>query len=235
MKIIKKDLITWFTVLFLLSIFIINISYSGEECKYQGKISQCLEANKSKTTRSIEDFVCIIWNEADITYQVILDEKFKEVDDKIEKYLDDLEKNKSFYFWKDAKASYLDWVDAIEKKLAINWEFFKEFKKLCWTEIIQDAISCSETKSTPVIKAKDFFNSNWVTCMSLVTVKLYIARQVAFNILHLNKGAVRKDEHKEYVKEERSKYDKLLESMNINSWYMERVMKKWPSKTYNAH
>jgi hypothetical protein len=42
--------------------------------------------------RTIEDFVCISGNKVDITIQVILDEKFKEIDEKIEDYLLRMEK-----------------------------------------------------------------------------------------------------------------------------------------------
>jgi hypothetical protein len=36
------------------------------------------------------------------------------------------------------------------------------------------------------------------------------------------------------MQEERTKYDKLLEIVMVNVWFLERIWKKWPSKTKSA-
>ena len=240
----KKYLISCFLILVLLRILIVNTSYSDTGCNYQGKINKCISANLDWSYRAIEDFICVksdnvkkgVLFDEKIAYQVILDEKFTEIDEDIDKYLDWLEKNKSFYFWKDAKVSYLEWIDTIEKKLWHFWEFWEKFKETCGVDIISETISCSEFNSVSIDESKGFFNNNGSDCMQLAETKLYIAKQVAFNILHLNKYAVRKDEHKSYVKKEKIKYEELIDSANVvNKWYMERVLKKWPSKTLNPH
>lgn len=257
MKKRKKYLVFWFISLLILSVFIINISYSEEEwCSYQWKINECLAANLDWSYRAIEEFVCIksdnvkenveegVLYDEKIAYQIILDEKFTKIDDKIEEYLDWLEKNKSKYFWKNAQKSYIEWVDDIERKLAIQWEFREMFYKECSVKsndgswdwwIINDLISCSKYNSISINNARNLLSNNWGDCMGLATVKLYIARQVALNILPLNKYQVRKDEHKLFVKQERTKYDKLIDLINVNLWYMERILKTWPSKTFRAH
>jgi hypothetical protein len=38
-----------------------------------------------------------------------------------------------------------------------------------------------------------------------------------------------------YDQEIRTKYDKVIDLMMINLWYIERVWRKWPSKTKNAY
>jgi hypothetical protein len=38
-----------------------------------------------------------------------------------------------------------------------------------------------------------------------------------------------------YDQEIRTKYDKVIDLMMINLWYLERIRKKWPSKTKNAY
>ena len=243
MKNNKKHLIFWTLSVFLISIFLLNISYSGSECEYLAKIDKCSEANKPSSSiypRSITDFICIKWSLDERIYQIVLDEKFKELDKDINKYLTDLETNKSFYFWKDAQKSYIEWVDEIERNFAIHWKYWKKYKKLCWTEwILQDVITCSDDKSTPNILSKGYLDNGdkdnpWV-CMNLAITQLYIAKAVAFNILHLNKQQVKDDEHKIYVKQERKKYDELIDSMNINTSYLDRILKKWPSKTLKPH
>ena len=69
--------------------------------------------------------------------------------------------------------------------------------------------------------------------MDLAKIKLHISRQVAYNILMLNKQQILKDERKKYVQEERTKYDKLLNAFMINLGYLGRILHKWPSKITN--
>ena len=65
-----------------------NFSYAVETCKYKDKIEECL---KSDNKLAIEEFICIAGNREQITYNIILDEKFKKIDEKADKYLADLE------------------------------------------------------------------------------------------------------------------------------------------------
>jgi hypothetical protein len=44
--------------------------------------------NSQDDIRSISDFICINGSLEEVTIQVVLDEKFKEIDKKIEKYLE---------------------------------------------------------------------------------------------------------------------------------------------------
>ena len=60
-----------------------------------------------------------------------------------------------------------------------------------------------------------------------------IFNSVAFNIMQLNKAQVSKDQKKLYDHEQRTKYNKLLDIMMINVWYIERIWQKWPSKIKN--
>lgn len=65
--------------------------------------------------------------------------------------------------------------------------------------------------------------------------KLRIYENVAINVLKLNKLSIRKDNKKTYQQENRWNYEKLIDLVNINIWYMERIWKKWPSKTKYPH
>jgi hypothetical protein len=66
--------------------------------------------------------------------------------------------------------------------------------------------------------------------MDLTRVKLSLYKQVAFDIIKLNKQQVRKDALKKYFIQQRTKYDKLLDVMMVNLGYMQRILAKWPSK-----
>jgi hypothetical protein len=50
----------------------------------------------------------------------------------------------------------------------------------------------------------------------MVLTKLSVHKQVAYDVLKLNKQQVKKDEDKLYMQEERTKYDKLLEIVMVN-------------------
>jgi hypothetical protein len=52
--------------------------------------------------------------------------------------------------------------------------------------------------------------------MDLANTKLDIYKDVAYNILKLNKDQVRKDSRKKYVKQERTMYDKITELFNVH-------------------
>ncbi|MDR0772395.1 MAG: hypothetical protein LBF15_05210 [Candidatus Peribacteria bacterium] len=58
---------------------------------------------------------------------------------------------------------------------------------------------------------------------------------MAYNIMLLNQNQVANDEKKLYDQEIRTKYDKVLDLMMINIGYVERIRKKWPSKTKNVY
>jgi hypothetical protein len=53
--------------------------------------------------------------------------------------------------------------------------------------------------------------------------------------LMLNKQQIKADDKKIYDQWQRKNYDKLLDLMMINIWYIERIWQKWPSKIQNAY
>lgn len=225
----KKILLT-FSLFFLF----LNLAFwaSGEieilDCKYSEKIKQCLSSQDSY--RTIENFVCIKWSTESIAYQIVLDDKFKEIDEEAEAYLAALEDAKDYYFWPNKKEDYTNAVNEIE---SFFWEksyFANKYKNLCWWEILAETIDCLWWKSLN-IKAKDFLTREWWDCVNLYITKLSFYKDVAYNILKLNKQQVLKDNHKLFTQQQRTKYDNLLDIIRINIWYIERIWKKWPSKT----
>lgn len=227
-----------FFIIFIL--FVNNVSAwdfdISPNCSYAGEIQSCVEANKNWTQRSIENPICInSKNKVEIAWQIILDKEFQTQDKKIENYLNSLEENKDYYFWKNAKESYLKAIDDIEAKFSFIWEYWKYYLDLCNpskpNSILVQTMDCFSGEIANS-EAKKYFLED-TNCIALAQTKLEIYKQVAYDILKLNKNQVRKDEIKKYTKSQRTKYDKLLDIIMINIGYIERLWKKWPSKTKN--
>lgn len=224
----KKILL--FIILIFWVIFLLNSSYSDENnCKYTEKINKCLE---EKNKRTIEDFVCIEWTREEVVYQIVLDEKFNELDEEINNYLLDLETKKNKYFWPEASSNYISASDEIEKKFWVYWDYWKKYNEICNISIISDAMDCQDWKSSNIVSSWFFTNTK---CIAFAETKLHIYSQVAYDILMLNKLDIMKDSSKLHLQSQRKKYDEVLDSMMINAWYMERIWKKWPSKLKNTH
>lgn len=212
-------------------------------CEYTSEIKECSSANSDHTTREIENFICIETNPEIFTYQIILDAKFKEIDERIEDFISQLEENKWYYFWKDKQESYLDAVNTIVEIYSQKWDFGQEYYNAC-NGITKEVLTCkgdssldnifwTGSSSVSITSAKDYFWDEPTLCTQLADEKLAIYKKVSYDILLLNKLQVSRDEKKLYVQEERSKYDGLLSKIMINLWYVERIWAKWPAKIKN--
>ncbi len=229
-------------VLFLL-LFLVSDQVLAEEaflvsdiCSYKWEFEECIWANKNGQARTVEDFVCISSNNYfQIMGQIILDLEFKKIDKEVDTYFKNLEDNKSYYFWKDSKEPFTSAIDLIESKFDMYWEFGEKYMQICTTgenSIVQKTMNCF-WGSIPANEASAYFFQD-TTCRNLVATKLEINKQVAYDILKLNKHQIKQDEDKLYMQTERWRYDKLLEIIMVNVGYLERIWKKWPSKTKSA-
>lgn len=236
----KKILVILFLVC-LWTIYVLNFSYWEETtCWYTEKIDACLNTTEKRALAEGDDwFVCIASeNRERVVYQIVLDEKFKEIDKLIEdEYLTTLEEAKDRFFWPDASENYINASDEIEAKFAKysqTW-YWKDYQEICWAwdwSIIIESMSCLGWESnTQVIY--DYFKAS--TCMELAEFKLYIYKQVAYDILLVNKLNVMQDSAKLHLQGERGNYDELLDAMNINEAYIDRISKKTPSFTENVY
>jgi len=239
----NKKFINYIIFIIIINIVFINFWYSAnsEECNYTCKIDICLKANKpwaSSWPLSIKDFLCIQSNDKEkITYQIILDDKFKKVDKKIENYLSKLEKEKWRYFWSQKVESPLIWINDIYKKLSSPlWEYWKEYYDLCdaWNSGSISTESIDFLWWSANIKAAKWFFAN-STCMNLAVSKLWVYRQVASDILKSNKHEARKDDRKKHTQAQKTKYDQIKDLFMINLWYLERIWSKVVEKTRNVY
>lgn len=228
----------------LLFLFLFNFVNAKEEkfivsdlCQYKSEFKECIEANKSWSTRSIDDFICLESpNYFEIMSQIILDKEFKKLDKQTSEFFKNLEENKNYYFWKDAKEPFTNAIDLLENKFWIYWEYWEKYINSCkplWEDsILSKTIDCFWW-AVPTIEWMPYFLQQ-STCKNFVMTKLEINKQIWLDVLKLNKSQIKKDEDKTYMQKERDKYDKLLEIIMVNVWYLERIWKKWPSKTKSA-
>lgn len=230
MKFLKIILI--FSILFF-CFSIVNAEETTEPtCNYKAKIDECMNAQGKP--RTISDFTCINGTKEEVTYQIILDDTFSQIDTEVEQYLWELEANKSQYFWENKEADYIEWIEEITRIFDIHGKYGKKYAQACGITLISEVQQCSQEQSVSNTGVPKYLKRN-SACMSLAQTKLAIYKKVSFNILALNKLQIRKDEHKLYVQKERGKYDKLIDSIMVNIGYLERMWAKWPSKTKDAH
>lgn len=227
-------------IFILFFLFFYNLSFWN--CEYESYINQCIEANKTWKARTIDDFVCPdTKDKIKIISQIILDLEFKKIDKEVENYLSNLEASKNKYFSEDTSKTFLQAIDEIENHFSIFWDsFWKRYYDLCnyKENILWKMMQCNlDSENKPYYtydEAKKFLWSNFL-CNNLVNVKLDIYKKISYNILQLNKHQIRNDNKKKLQQNQRTKYDKLLEIIMINIWYIERIWRKWPSKNKNAH
>lgn len=230
----KIKYIIWIICLFITSSIFSNIVY-WKSCSYSSQIEKCITENWKKATiwpKWIEDFLCIVWTPEKITYQIVLDEEFKKVDKKMDLYIEELEKNKNIYFGVNKQKTYIEWVNDIIQK---SKDFSREYNWLCSNTIIEETLSCMKDKTISIQNTKDFISNNWGACTLMIDKKIEIFRDVSFSILMLNKQQVKLDEKKLYDQWQRSNYDNLLDIMNINLSYIERIIKKTVSFISNTY
>lgn len=218
---------------FVISFFLFHTLAHANQCEYQSEIDRCVQENKNGSPRAINDFVCITSeNREEIIYQVVLDKEFKKIDDEIEKYLDNLESDKSRYFGSEKRGNYVEAVNQVTRLLGVNGVYFDRYKDVCSIDVVKKVQSC-QNWAISVFRAQQSFTES--ECGILVNTKLDLYRQAAFDILVLNKIQVREDAMKNYSIDERKKYDGLLDIMMINLSYIQRILHKWTAKIKDTY
>ena len=215
---------------------ILAADLSDMTCSYASKYNQCVQANVDGLARSIDDFVCIEqkWWWEEMLLQIILDEKFTEIDLEIEEYLENLERDKEAYFWNEPQANFLTAIDDITANFSEYWFYWQEYHTICNETINQELFTCIDKISN--IEIVSFLDKeNDGTCESLANTKLDIYRQVAYNILKINRLAIRQDDRKQYVIEQREKYSWVMQLMLNILWYLERIVNGWATKTKDPY
>jgi hypothetical protein len=167
------------------------------------------------------------WEYGDV-FQKSVDKHFWKIDTEIKIYLDNLNKEKDFCFWKNKKQDFVECINKIENKFE---EYSIKYNNIC-TKVLTDTIKKQEGGTIAAKDGENFINNTWTSlCTKMYEFKITIYRWVAYDILKRNKYQILKDENKLFTQEQRKKYNKLLDLVRINIWYIERLRKKWPSKT----
>lgn len=161
-------------------------------------------------------------------FQEATDKYFGEIDKNIEQYLTNLNKNKNHCFWKDKKQNFTECINDIEKNFN---DYSREYGLTC-IEILRSTRENNKEKIISALDASKFIDSKLPNlCTNLYEFKIRVYKSVAYEILKDNKYQILKDENKLFTQTQRRKYSDLLDLIRINLWYMERLWKKWPSKT----
>lgn len=211
-----------------------------ESCPYKSEISTCLKAVEDWTYKTIDDYTCISHNDWEfVLMNLILDKKFKKTDEKIHKYIAELEKNRTKYFSTDL--TYLDAFEDINDKLWVWWEYWTEYSNYCngwWeeTSILKETASCLKSGIVSS-NVKSFLISKEPknTCLKFAENKLSVYRFTASQILKINKWQMWRDDNKTFMTKQRWFYDKLLDKIIANVRYLDTILKWWPSKTKTVH
>lgn len=178
-----------------------------------------MQANQGWNPRSIEDFVCLqSQDQSKVLDQIILDETFREIDDRVESFLYRLSEDKE-----SSVTNLNENIDDITKNLGIEGVFYKEYKALCDGWILAERISCTEKISNVEGWARIKNAPQNEGCIELVKNKLDIYYRVAADIQKLNKSDVHRDNRQEYEQEQRTKYDGLLQLMLDIIAFLERL------------
>lgn len=214
---------------FIISLYFLNISVFS--CEYKADIERCENANKNGTAKSIEDFSCIQWSYEDIASQVVLDSLFSEIDLEMDNYIFELEKNKNLYFWPEKTKNFVEGIDNIYKKRDY---FYYKYILTC-KEVAKETSSCMVDGVISNDLFIKFSGESWSLCRKLVETKMSIYDDVTWSIMIMNSLQVNLDYKKLYDQVQRSDYNRVIDLMIINLWYIERIISKLPSFTKNTY
>ncbi len=169
----------------------------------------------------------------DDVFQESVNTNFKPIDEKIESYLTNLNRDKNYCFGEEKQKNFVECADYIEEIFSLSWIYavgVDSYSEAC-TKSLWETIDKQEDKAISIINSTTILDRVEGSCSKLYKFKLSIYKSVAYDILKKNKYAILKDEHKLFIQKNRTKYYKLLDLIRVNLWYIERIWKKWPSKT----
>lgn len=241
-----------FLSILILTIFSSSLIYAeGDSCSYTGEINKCKKANWffgspwSLNPKKIKEFQCInvdSKNMDKMVYQIVLDKKFQEIDEKVEWYIRALDWDKK-KVW-GSEEELLDLINDVIKKFKIWGVFWRQYMDVCSStsenSALRETAACLTNDDSTVsawlkemIVDKNPIDEDDSPCVFLVKTKLEIYKDASFNILKVNRGQIRRDNRAKWKKVHREKYDLLLQILNVCVRYLDSMAKKWPSKTKN--
>lgn len=208
-----------------------------------------MEKNDTGIPHSATDYLCVSSEDnTEILYNIILDRRFATVDAKAKDFIEWLENSKDYFFGVNAQSTYFQWVEIIWAKFGKWGEYWREYNDFCAASgpqsVTLETLACIQSELSAqtgsgriaqitIQNARNYFAES--SCMLMAETKLSIYAKVSYDILKINKATVRIDNRKRFMQNQRDKYEGLMEVMRANVGYLERIWKKWPSKTKDAH
>lgn len=189
------------------------------DCEYASKFEQCVVANRNGSPRSIDEFPCLATQNYDeILDQIILDDKFKEIQEDGIKFLEWIASDKQA-----AAEDSLEIIDDVVKNFSDEWAYYDDYKKMCNGGILWERLSC--TWKIPIVPGGKRIADWWLEgeCMWLAKTNLNIMSLVAYDTLKENKHQIINDAHKKYFQQEREKYSQILSTMWQIIGHTERI------------
>ncbi|MDQ7023583.1 MAG: hypothetical protein Q9M97_08885 [Candidatus Gracilibacteria bacterium] len=166
-------------------------------------------------------------------YNLILDDKFKEIDEEANKDLDNLQNNKDLFFGEEKQATFLLGIDIIYAKFGVGGKYEKQYREQLLS-VMAETVDCLDGQKTSINTVKSYFTDNALV-NNLIRDKNSRRQKVAIDILTLNKQQIRKDSSKKFMQVRRTMYDSVSNLFMINLGYLMRIMFKWASKTKNPY
>ncbi len=197
---------------------------------YLRKLELCNQAIFAWSYKSL-DFMCIQTKQELQLFQIVLDDHFKKIDKEIKEELNFLDTNKDYYFRdKEDTPSFLDWINDIEDNFWVYWKYYEKYRKACFNGINKDFAACVweiPKKWSDAISFETMVHSYDDICFWLAKTKLEIYKNLAFELLILDKISLRKDNRIWFSQDLRKAYSSLARLMDININLLEKILFKW--------
>lgn len=224
----KKLLLTW-SALIIAAVVSGSLYYSSNaseqspipklDCEYAWKFEQCVVANRNGSPRSIDEFPCLATQNYDeILDQIILDDKFKEVQKEGIEFLEGLASDKQA-----SAEDSLEVIDDVVNNFGDEWAYYQDYKDLCNGWILGERLTC--TGKIPIVPGWKRIADWWLEgeCMWLAKTNLNLMSLVAYDVIKENKHQMVNDAHKKYFQKEREKYNQILSTMGQIIGHTERI------------
>jgi len=157
-------------------------------------------------------------NYSDILDQIILDEKFREIQEEKLEFVEALSEDKELVVEEPNRV-----IDDISKNFGKEDFFHKKYQEVCAWWILKERLECTQTAPITLAALRVDDPELDDECMTQANMHLDIFSRWSAEIAKENKSTVLNDKHKEYVQSERESYWVILSTMQQILGHTERI------------